>query len=412
MAKEILIAGSGKAEREEFQKIFEPTGYRLVFSEKGDDVLLKVKQLKPDLIIAGSSELCEAIKRDPGSRDIPFILLSSIFDETPEGGRRRVPADGILSKPFYEDEVLNLVDRLTEKRGNEWEEEEIIELVDVIEEPEPRMSIDDFVGPDKEEPLGEILPLESWGRAEEGEERPLETRFGPTAGKGEEDLLKKEKEGVPEEAVSEGDFFEKIELDEILQKVDDLKPLFEKEWPEEIELKVQPLHSGKPEVPTPPVEIPVEEMDLEALGQEALEAGPKEELSEEEFPEELLEEIIQEEEIGFAEGPEETGLKPEEIKRKPEEMRLETGKIRSKFEEERPMRVIEEEVPREMEKVISEGIREITEEFITKLVPQMTQNIITLTVERIEKMVREIVPDLAEKAIQEEIKRLQKDIKD
>src|SRR3989304_3680811 len=164
MAKEILIAGPDKAEREDFQKLFETTGYRLVFSERGEDVLLRVKKSKPDLIIAGSLDLCEAIKKDPGNRDIPFVLLSSIFDEVPEGTRRRIPADGIISRPFYEDEVLNLVDRLMEKSKDEWEEEEIIELVDVAEEPELRMSIDDFVGPDREEPLGEILPLESWGK--------------------------------------------------------------------------------------------------------------------------------------------------------------------------------------------------------------------------------------------------------
>ncbi len=467
MIKEILIAGSGRAEREEFQRMFETTGYHLIFPEKEENVLLKVKELKPDVIIAGNSDLCEDIKRDPGSKDIPLIFLSSIFDETPEGGRRRVPADGVLSKPFYEDEVLSLVNRLTEKRGDaQRAEEEIIELVDVVEEPERGMSIEDFVGSGKEESPGEVLPLESWGKIEEEERevKPYEKGFDFSSGKAEKGVLKEEE--VAKEAASEGDFFEKIELDEILQKVDDLKPFFEREWPEEIELKahkeevpkverreplesvlkketeteetvkeIEPLALGKrkPEAAGSFDEIPVEEMDLEALAKEALESLSKEETLEEELPEELLEEVVQEEEISVVPSTgeleeesleiEEVSLKPEEVRWEPEEIRLaperfesgnigpQPGKMWPEFEEERPIAAIKGEVPQETEKVLSDGIREITEEFITKLVSQLTQHIITLTVERIEKTVREIVPDLAEKAIQEEIERLQREIK-
>ena len=44
MAKEILIGDSDKGNQKGFQKIFGTTDYHLVFSESGEDVLLRVKQ--------------------------------------------------------------------------------------------------------------------------------------------------------------------------------------------------------------------------------------------------------------------------------------------------------------------------------------------------------------------------------
>ena len=125
MAKEILIADSDKADQEEFQKIFGATDYRLIFSESGEDALLRAKLLKPDMIIAsgtglhemGGLELCGALKGDPEFKHIPFILVSSIFDEISDKDRKRLQADGVISKPLSENEVLNLVDHLVEEEG-------------------------------------------------------------------------------------------------------------------------------------------------------------------------------------------------------------------------------------------------------------------------------------------------------
>ena len=295
MAKEILIANSNKADREEFQRIFNATNYRLVFSESGEEALLRVKLFKPDLIIAATSlseknglELCEDIRADAESKHIPFILLSNIFGEISEKDSQRVQADGIISKPLHENEVLNLVQHLIEEEAvmkngkgvfeeemkqkffadierpnpgkkkefnlDEPEEDQIIELVDMVEETEPKMSIDDFVHPEKEEPPLDLAPFESWDRIEEmvkPEERVSLRKFKPPVTgfklspeeedevETEEMLLQLEKEISSEETPKkEMEFFEKIELEEILEKVEQLKPSIEKEWPAE---KILPL---------------------------------------------------------------------------------------------------------------------------------------------------------------------------
>jgi len=148
MAKEILIADSDKIDQKEFQRIFEATDYHLIFSESGEDALLRAKLFKPDMIIAsgaglqekGGLELCGAIKGDPDFKHIPFILISSIFDEVSEKDRKQFRADAVISKPLNEGEVLDLVDNLMEgeaagKRG-EMVSEKQESLSDEMEEGE------------------------------------------------------------------------------------------------------------------------------------------------------------------------------------------------------------------------------------------------------------------------------------
>jgi twitching motility two-component system response regulator PilH len=481
MAREILVADSDKTDQGEFQKIFETTDYHLIFSESGDDALLRAKLFRPDMIIAsktglqemGGLELCGAIKGDPECKHIPFILISGILDEISEKDRQRVRADGIISKPLNEDDILNLVDHLMEEEAigkreemvseKEGEflmdeiaggEEEIIELLDVVEESEPRMSIDNFVTSEKEAPFGEITALESWDKLE-FEEKPEEKELvrPPEKGPGEVDLQGK-REKLRKEASPEEELFEKIELEEILEKVEQLKPSLEKEWPsgkevkeieegpikmeepaeksldlEEFEAALQrEVKAAQPEegLQSLSIEEPKEEITEEAVGvEESVEEEELKELPEEEFPDELLEEILGEEEISVIgeepkEGtPEEVrseGVSAEEIKLD----RLEEAEAPKIFEEEEvvaagqvdrhmgEMTSLATVVDKRLEEVIAKGIQDMVGDFITKILPEMTQHIIGLTADRIEKMVKEVVPDLAEKAIQEEIKRLQK----
>ena len=486
MAKEILIADSDKADQEELQKIFETSDYHLVFSESGEDALLRVKLFKPDMIIASGAglkemdglELCGAIKGDPECQHIPFILISGILGEISEKDRQRVQANGLISKPLHEDDILNLVDHLMEEGAMEKkeeimsgeeekfllgelgeEEEEIIELVDVVEEPETRMSINDFVTTKEKEPYGEITPLESWEKLE-FEEKPEEKKFvlHPEREVVEEMDLRLEREKSQKETTPEEDLFEKIELEEILEKVEQLKPSLEKEWPsgkEERVLEEEPLTMEEPaeksldlsgfevalegvvkteagglEIEPFSFEIPKGEVKEEAIFiEECVEEEELKELPEEEFPDELLEEILGEEEIRAIEEPREKRLEEMKIKEAVTEgMRMDkleeveapgifgeeegavlVRKVERQMEEVTSLARI---VDKHLEEVIAKGIQDMVGDFITKILPEMTQHIMGLSAERIEKMVREIVPDLAEKAIQEEIKRLQKGEKD
>ena len=465
MTKEILIADPDKAVQEDFQRFFDAADYRLVFSENGEDALLRARIFKPDLIFAGTAlgeenglELCETLKNDPEFENVPIVLISNIFEKFSDEDRKRVRADGVISKPLHEDEVRNLVERFTEeeivagreerdlKDTGEWksfakiteeEDEEIIELVDVVEEQEPRMNINDFIAKAKEEPLGEITSLESWEKLRD-EEKHLEKAsilsLDEKGIKGEEAGLEAGKEVPRGQVSSEEELFEKIELEEILKKVEELKPSVEDEWAayqEEVEVlgdrkpvqaEATEKYPGLEEFVTPrkeaeesPIKEESEPIFFEELIQEVpVEAAPVErmikrkeweELREEEFPEELLEESLLEEDLGVREAPQKIEPQPVVVEK------IEEEKAPQIWEEKR-IAPLERVVDKSLEDAISKGIQEMVGDFVTKLLPEMTQHIMNLTLERIEKMVKEVVPDLAEKAIQEEIRRLQQGEKD
>lgn len=443
MAKEILIGDSDKANQKEFKKIFGTAGYHLVFSESGEDVLLRVKLFKPDLIIAGTAlsdkngyQLCEAIKDDPDFGSIPFILLLNRSEKFSDEDRERLKPDGILSKPLHGDQVLSLVDRLLETMKSKGrgipgkkmeletyadmgeerfassqtggkEEEEIIDLLDVVEdvaeESESKMSIDDFVVSGKAEPFGEMPPLESWGKLGEDEKGSEEEGFVLSAEGGEEEAkdypFKLKKEAPPPKESKEEDLFEKIELEDILEKVGNL------ELPPEIEeptqrgfkaLKREPapiqeaeekpfaldefemaLKRGvEDEIPReePPQEKALQPFSFEETKEEvAEEAAPLEisieekveTIEEEPFPKELLEDMLKEEEL------KEKGLgeeAPEEEELKEAGLEEEELKVEKLFEEEELLgeagpleeELLEEEKPLEEETL--EIVRELKEE--------------------------------------------------
>lgn len=488
MAKEILIADSDKADQEEFQKIFGTTDYRLIFSESGEDVLLRTKLLKPDMIIAsgaglremGGLELCGALKGDPEFKHIPFILVSSIFDDISDKDRKRLLADGVISKPLSEKEVLNLVDHLVEEEGvrrkgkmvsekpgdflldeTDEGEDEIIELVDVVGEPEPRMSIENFVPPEKEKSFVEMTSLESWERLE-FDEKPLD-KEPPRGPEREREEMNFQFGRMPAaDAPPETELFEKIELEEILQKVEQLKPSLEQEWPSEKEarhVEEKPARRKEPsekylDLPTfgeprqkearaelpeerpQPISVaeakgrvseeifPVEEAELpmeeeevqplpieepmkktpgkpipieELLGEEELK-----ELPEEEFLEEFLEEMLGEEEIGGVEKPKEVRPKEVEV----EEIQLEELEV---------PRILRKEIKplvSEMSRQVQEGspLVKVVDKHLEEVIAKGIQDMVGDFITKVLPMMTEHIIGLTAERIEKMVKEIVPDL--
>jgi CheY-like chemotaxis protein len=166
MARDILVADPNKAAHRAFEEIFKETDYNLIFSENGEDALLKMKLFKPALVIAditmpdkSGKELCQMLKGDPDLDKVPFVLLGGPFDEDIDEEKNQARADGTITKPLKRESILKLVDGLlmgeTTEGTKEAEEgimelhpidevaepisaggeEEVIDLVDMIEEP-------------------------------------------------------------------------------------------------------------------------------------------------------------------------------------------------------------------------------------------------------------------------------------
>jgi len=441
MAKEILIGDSDKANQKEFQKILGTTDNHLIFSESGEEVLLRVKLFKPDLIIAGTTlggkngyELCKTIKDDPDFRSIPFILLLNRSEKISDKDRERVKPDGILSKPLDGSQVLTQVERLLDamrskgggapgkkmeletfadmgeerfassKTGGK-EEEEVIDLLDVVEdvaeEPESKMSIDDFVVPEKAEPFGEIPSLESWEKLGEEEKVAAEEGLVLSVEGGEEETkdfpYKLKKEAPPPKEPQEEDLFEKIELEDILEKIGKIELPPEREEPTEEGFKVlkeelPPIQEveEKPfafdefeialkqgvEAPrqVPPQEEALQPFSFEEIKEVTAEEGAPlgisieekvEAIEEEEFPKELLEGMLKEEKLK-EEGVEEGKLEEEELREeqlKEEELKEEELKEEELKEEGLPEEELREEKLFDEEELLEEG-GPLEEEFL------------------------------------------------
>jgi CheY-like chemotaxis protein len=294
VARDILIAVTEKLDQEELKEILGQTDFRLIFADNGEDALQQIRFFKPSLVVAETAlseksglEICKAMKADRELRHIPCVLLKGVLEELPRREVEQAQAYGVISKPLHRDEVLKLVQRLRDEGTmgkkeeslledlENLEEGEVIELVDVVEEPEGRLNIDDFLAPEKEEVATKMAPLESWDKQIGKEEKPLEEELGlvleglkkgeaevkakpeakarpeaktqPTA----EPKVQEKAKAVPPssqasgQGAPKGDFLEKVALEDIFLKVEKLKPIIEKELageggkPQEEDLSLQ-----------------------------------------------------------------------------------------------------------------------------------------------------------------------------
>jgi len=335
------------------------------------------------------------------------------------------------------------------------EEEEIIELVDVVEEPEPRMSIDSFVPTGRGKPFGEGTSLDSWEKLE-FEEKPVEKELElrPEKKIGGMDLRLKRK--VPlKEASPEEELFDKIELEEILGKVEQLKPSLEKEWPVEKEVRdieERPFEMEEPDekldlsefekalrreaktelpqkgpqpffIEEPKKKISEETIFTEELVEQPLEEPLEEpveveeikELAEEEFPEELLEDILGEEEMGAIGEPKE--LKAEEVSL--EEVRAE--EIEEIVEMEQIDGIEEMEQVKEIEEIKMDRLEEaeapkrIREEApsLSRAVDKQMQEVISQKVqEMMREMMTKLVPEMTQNVVGFTLERIEKMVKE
>ncbi len=127
----------------------------------------------------------------------------------------------------------------------------------MVEEPESKVSISDLMAPEKEDLLGDIEPLETWEKPFKKEEQPLETWERPFKKEQkppedeltlsfEEEAEKKVQEinlQLRKEAALADDLFEKVDFEDILQKVEDITPSVPKET---VEVKTGKVSQEKP----------------------------------------------------------------------------------------------------------------------------------------------------------------------
>lgn len=119
-SKTILMLDDDKHVLEICTIILETNGYNIAVSQTSHDIIEKVEEVLPDLILMdnwipkiGGVEATRLLKNHPLYRDIPVIYLSANTDI--ETLAQRAGADSYLAKPF---DLEDLEDRIAELLEN------------------------------------------------------------------------------------------------------------------------------------------------------------------------------------------------------------------------------------------------------------------------------------------------------
>lgn len=117
--KKILVVEDSQAVLEMVKDELTEAGYDVHAVENGFEALRDIQKIQPDLIITDimmpkvdGLEFCAAIKNRLETRDIPFILLSSRFDEETVKRGREIGARSYVAKPFKMETLLDCVKKI------------------------------------------------------------------------------------------------------------------------------------------------------------------------------------------------------------------------------------------------------------------------------------------------------------
>jgi twitching motility two-component system response regulator PilH len=112
----ILIIDDSPTEIQTLSNILVPNGYTVSVAETGEAGLVEAKSSKPDLILMdvvlpglNGFQATRNLSRDPETRDIPVIIVSTKNQETDKLWGMRQGAKAYLVKPVTESVLLAAV---------------------------------------------------------------------------------------------------------------------------------------------------------------------------------------------------------------------------------------------------------------------------------------------------------------
>src|SRR5258707_14606634 len=112
----ILIAHVSRDAQRMGELILREEGYEVVTITDGATVLLRLRDVDPDLILVDVTmptksgyEICEYVKSSLRHVHTRVVLIAGALDPVDEKEAQRVRADGILKKPFESSVVIEMV---------------------------------------------------------------------------------------------------------------------------------------------------------------------------------------------------------------------------------------------------------------------------------------------------------------
>jgi CheY-like chemotaxis protein len=115
----LLLADDSITIQKVVELILAEEDFEIKSTGNGEEALALIPSFKPDVILAdiempvmNGYQLCEKVKQDMSTHDIPVILLTGAFEPVDEELAKQVQADDILIKPFESQELINKINSL------------------------------------------------------------------------------------------------------------------------------------------------------------------------------------------------------------------------------------------------------------------------------------------------------------
>jgi two-component system cell cycle response regulator len=119
----ILVVDDHEQNRELLQAYLEDIGCRIGTASDGIEAAAFVERDEPDLIVLdvmmprmSGFQLCSKLKKDPGTRDIPIVMVTALSDVSDVERAVESGADDFLTKPVHKIELVTRVKSLMRYR--------------------------------------------------------------------------------------------------------------------------------------------------------------------------------------------------------------------------------------------------------------------------------------------------------
>ena len=126
MTRTILLADDSLTIQKVVELTFADTEYNVVAQSSGEDLLQRLPEVRPDLVICDiimpgkdGYEVCQEIKSDPSFLHIPVILLSGTFEPFDRDRALAAGCSEIITKPFEARKLVDCVERLIQGGADE-----------------------------------------------------------------------------------------------------------------------------------------------------------------------------------------------------------------------------------------------------------------------------------------------------
>ncbi len=124
MSATILLADDSLTIQKVVELTFADTEHEVITVSSGDELLGKLPEVRPDLVICDvimpgtdGYEVCQSIKSSPATLHIPVLLLTGTFEPFDRDRALAAGADEIITKPFEARRLVEAVEKLLAKRA-------------------------------------------------------------------------------------------------------------------------------------------------------------------------------------------------------------------------------------------------------------------------------------------------------